>query len=240
MIKKILLHGITVGSLVIFIVLGLASASTTPSVNNNSSSSKSFFDFFEPFKSPEDRGFSVIRLKNNEEPQIRFTSDLENENFEMLSNYYVCLGTTGFNGISKDDLRDNIISQCKRIGATMALYSVDYTHTTSSGYRRYDYLIYYFVKFTDDVGFGINLTDLTVRERQNHKRNTGAVVSIVYKRTPAFYANIFRGDIIVKINDIEILDVDDGILALHYLPKGDTVKIEILRDGKREIIQAKY
>jgi len=248
--KKWLSHGITVGVFVIFILLGLASTSTTPSVNNNSSTnssssnkssnSKKFFDFYEPFKSPEDRGYNVIRLNKNEEPKILSSSDINNDYFEMLSDYYVCLGATSFNGPS-EDIIDSIKEQCKRIGATIALYSIEYAYTTGSyNIRRYDYSVYYFVKFTDDVGFGIRLTDLDVRERQNYKRNTGAVVYIVYKRTPAFYSNIFRGDIIVKINGKEILDADDGDLVLYLLSKGDTVNIEILRDGKSETIKTKY
>jgi len=244
MLKKILPHIISALALFVFIIIGLASTSTTPSVNNStstkSSDNKSFFDFFEPARNPEKEGYTVIRLKNNEEPQIRSSYDLENDYFEMLSDYYLCIGSTTYNGISKNNTQDNIKTQCKRIGATMALYSVDYTYTTSLGYRRYDYSVYYFVRFTDEVGFGLSLIDLGVKERQDNKRNTGALVHIVYKRSPAFYANIFRGDIIIKINDTELLDSLSGSLKLYLLTKGDTVNIEILRNGKNEIIKTKY
>ena len=76
--------------------------------------------------------------------------------------------------------------------------------------------------------------------RQSYKRNTGAFVNIVYKNTPAYYANIVRGDIIIKINDKEILNANDGISVINSIEKGSAVNIEVLRDRKSETISTTF
>ena len=173
-----------------------------------------------------------------------------NDTDEIKSDYYVCIGGTSFNG-PFEDIQNDIRLQCKEIGATVALYAREYTDTrygstyyqgTGGSYsiRRYDYTVFYLVKFTNDVGFGAVLMDIDNDTRQTYKRNTGAIVSLVYRNTPAYYANIVRGDIIVKINNIEILNTYDGYSVINSLAKGRIVNIEVLRDGKSETISTTF
>jgi hypothetical protein len=211
-----------------------------------SSSCSTMAEFYEPYRTPEERGYTVIRLKENEEPKIYSTNDLSNDVFDQISDHYVVLGVTSYNGPA-DNITDDIKMHCKKIGATVALYSITYTDTrygssyyqgTGGSYsiKRYDYDIYYFVKFIDDVGFGIQTIDLDGQLRQEYKRNTGAFVNIVYKNSPAFYANIVRGDIIIKINGIETFDADTAMYIINSFSKGDKISIEIIRNGRNETI----
>jgi hypothetical protein len=221
----------------IFITLVLVSCATTSSFSN----------FYKPLRSPEERGYNVIRLNQDEEPRIILSNNLTNDLYDYLSRRYIILGKTSFNGPS-EEFRNDIKMQCKKIGATVALYSIEYTHTnhgsifyegTGGAYsiRRYDYSVYYLVAFIDDVGFGANLVDLDEQTRQQYRRNTGAFVHIVYVNTPAFYANIIRGDIIISINDNEILDSMDAFLIIDNFSKGEQVNIEVIRDYRIETIE---
>lgn len=203
-------------------------------------------DFYGPLIPPEKFGYNVTRLKENEEPKIIFSNDFDNDTYNILSTHYQCLGFSNFNG-SQEDITNELITHCKKIGATIALYSKNYTDTRygSTQYglysvKRYDYHVSYFVEFTDDVKLGIELVDLDNRDSELYKRNTGAKVFIVYKESPAYFANIVRGDIIIKINEKDILTAKDGIIIMKSLRKGDDIKIDIIRDGQIKIFQLKY
>ena len=212
---------------------------------NSCSTFSNVSKFYEPFNVSEDV-WNVIKLQENEEPEIYSTDDIMNDTDEIKSDHYVCIGGTGFNG-PFEDIQNDIRLKCKEIGATIALYSIDYTDTrygstyyqgTGGSYsiRHYDYTVFYLAKFTNDVGFGAVLMDIDNDTRQTYKRNTGAIVSLVYKNAPAYYANIVRGDIIIKINGKEILSANDGYSVINSLAIGSVVNMEVLRDGKSETI----
>lgn len=71
----------------------------------------------------------------------------------------------------------------------------------------------------------VNLPD-DVRDRL--KRNTGAYVSIVIHGTPAFRANVLEGDVILKINDLDVVDGKGFLDQLTQLA-GQTVTLGIVR-----------
>lgn len=69
---------------------------------------------------------------------------------------------------------------------------------------------------------------------------TGAVkdglrASIVVKGKPAYAAGLKNGDIIKKINDVDITDIEVYMKALATLKKGDVAVVKVLRDGKELI-----
>lgn len=195
----------------------------------SSPSSSSIAKWYEPYRTPEHRGYTAIYLSDDEEPRIISSSNISSDLFNYLSRHYVALGLSGWNGPSAEIIKE-IKQHAKKIGATVALYSIEYTdtRTTTSYYqgtggtysvRRYDFTIYFLVEFTDDVGFGLSLLDLNDQRRQEYQRNTGAFVNIVYINTPAFYANIIRNDIIISINGKDILNSDDAWLIMEYFSK---------------------
>ena len=98
---------------------------------------------------------------------------MNNDINEILSNNYIIIGTTSFNGPG-DDITNSIKNQCKENGATIALYDIEYTniHTmflshgnyySSYDIRRFNYTVYYFVQRTFLPALGWRLVDLDNR-----------------------------------------------------------------------------
>jgi hypothetical protein len=75
------------------------------------------------------------------------------------------------------------------------------TRTTNVPYSfdRYDYYATYWVKLKEPM-FGTFVRDLTTSERQQIGSNKGIIVTAVIKNSVAFKADVFRGDIIKRIN----------------------------------------
>ena len=96
--------------------------------------------------------------------------------------------------------------------------------------RRHDYLATYWVKLKQPV-FGTHTRDLTNELRQKIASNKGALVIAVIKGSPAFRADILKGDILKKISNVDIYDVSSVQDALGQ-HAGEEVTVEILRDGK--------
>ena len=223
----------------IFILLAIASASTpsttsseSSSASSSRSSSRTFSDFYDSWTDAKTEK-DVITLKEGENPRLIRSNDVDEDLYEYLSDYYIIIGRTGFNGPSEDIIND-IREQCRKNGATIALYSIEYAYATGGSYsiRRYDHTVYYLVKWTGrPSNFGFILIDLSAEDRRNLEMNTGAKVSFVYKYTPAFYANFLRNDIIIRINGYKITNADDFYLyyILSDFNEGDEIEIEFIR-----------
>jgi serine protease DegS len=67
---------------------------------------------------------------------------------------------------------------------------------------------------------------------------SGLVITDVYQNSPAFFSGLLPGDIIVRINQIWATEKDRGMNIIANLSPGDSVKLDVLRDGKRKIINA--
>jgi hypothetical protein len=193
----------------------------------------------------------VITLQQGEQPQIIRRNNIEDAVIDLLSDYFIIVGRTSFNGTAseQDNLVDDIKKQCRKNGATIAVYSITYTSTRSGtlssgmtyNIRRYDYVVYYFVKsIAPKDKIGLWLVDLSIDERRKYQRNTGAIVNVVYKNSPAFYANILKDDIIIRINDTVINDKDDYLLFYLFSAKeGDNLEIELIRNNRSNIVKIK-
>jgi len=191
---------------------------------------------------------NIITLKENEQPRILKSNNIAEEYYDILANYYYCIGDTSFNGTAsvQNTLIEDIKKQCRHNGATLALYSINYTDTRSgiigtggnvSSYniRRYDYTVYYFVAM-DSIPeilrfFGVDCVDLNNDLRRRTGRNTGAYVRVVYKNSPAFYANLFRNDVIITINKKSITNSNDFFDAILDYYAGETIEIEYIRNN---------
>jgi hypothetical protein len=193
---------------------------------------------------------NIITLQERQEPRIIRSSNMNDDVNEILSNNYIIIGTTSFNG-PDDDITNSIKMQCRQNGATIALYGKDYTDTRHGVYsnyyggissyniRRYDYTVYYFVQRTFLPALGWRLVDLDNENRRIFQRNTGAIVFVVLKNTSVFYANIVRNDIIVRINDQVINNVDDYWKIYENLNFGDIIEVEYIRNNRSNIVNIK-
>ncbi|MDR3345912.1 MAG: PDZ domain-containing protein [Campylobacteraceae bacterium] len=99
--------------------------------------------------------------------------------------------------------------------------------------HRYDQNAVFFAPITTKFKLGIFVNSLTQEMRQILQRNNGVVVKIVYKSTPAFYANILSNDIIIGINDIEIGEHNFNSV-LGAIPAGEKIKIVAIRNGQEK------
>lgn len=122
-------------------------------------------------------------------------------------------------------------------GGGYATYSGN-AYTTTSGtkttyipynVRQYDYIATYWVKLKPPI-FGAYLAELTTELRQEIGSNKGMLINAVVKDSPAFQADIIRGDILRQIGDIQIYSQDTFEEALER-HKGQVVTTLIYRNG---------
>jgi len=106
------------------------------------------------------------------------------------------------------------------------------TQTTYIPYniRRYDYGASYWIKLKPPV-FGARFKDLDADTRARLESNKGVEVIAVIKKSPAFNADILRGDVLKKIGSDEIYD-SASCVDLFKKYKGQLVDIDIIRNGR--------
>lgn len=159
-------------------------------------------------------------LSPDKKPNFITTDNMEATLLEAISNHYWPIGCNKFYGPKLENFK-LISDKAKELKACIVLFEQKYqktltyqdgaysvyggsTHT--SHYDIYDYQVYYLVKIAKKMKLGIFYADLTEQQRTELQKNYGVYVNVVYKNTPAFYANIIRGDIILKINDKLVYD----------------------------------
>lgn len=112
-------------------------------------------------------------------------------------------------------------------------YTTTYgTKTTYIPYtvHRSDYLATYWIKMKPPI-FGTHIRDLTPEIKQQIGSNKGILIYAVIKGSPAFDADILKGDVLRKIGDVLVFDMDSfqGALAKY---KGRETDVVIVREGK--------
>lgn len=200
-------------------------------------------------------------FNTNQSLEIRKSEKIDEEYLSLLSNNYKCLGSSSFEWIrfsNKAQLK-GITKLAKNIGATNVLYSCDYVRTiksnstttvfnnngtmttapTTPDIDKYLYKAYFLVKMTDLPLIGFMYKNISDDEKINIKRNTGIQVSIVYKDSPAYYANIVRGDVIIGINDIEIRNSNEFCEIMKKYKKEDKITLTVIRQYQEAKISFK-
>lgn len=96
--------------------------------------------------------------------------------------------------------------------------------------HRSDYTAVYFVKQRFNLGtFVRNLED---SERQAFQTNQGVIVLTVVDNTPAFYADILSGDMIVSIDGATV-STQDHFSEILESRRGSQVAIVLIRGGQK-------
>ncbi|MBI2969674.1 MAG: DegQ family serine endoprotease [Gammaproteobacteria bacterium] len=88
---------------------------------------------------------------------------------------------------------------------------------------------------------GIQVQDLSpdLAEAFGIKNQGGAVVNSVLPGSPAAEAGLQAGDVITAINRKPVKNASDVRNRVGLLPQGETVRFEVLRDGKSRTLTAK-
>ncbi|MDP6987668.1 MAG: PDZ domain-containing protein, partial [Phycisphaerales bacterium] len=101
---------------------------------------------------------------------------------------------------------------------------------------RYSHQVMYWAPYQGTPATGVSPRDLSSDETTRFGRNTGAVVYIVANGTPAFYANILAGDLIIQINETPITsakDYTDYVLS----NRGKEVVVLLVRNGEAKEVK---
>lgn len=229
----------TVSFLLLFTFVGCETTEGVSSYSNRTD----IDEFYKVLKSSNEIP-DECKLAADEQPKIYYTNDFESDLYFLQSNYYYAIGYAGWNGTAEgvNKIEKNAEKLCRRYGAKVALYSYEYTDTRngwtqygSYAIKRYDCNIYLFVPYEKSYiqmpKIGIEWRDLNASDRLAIQRNTGAYIAIVYEKSPAFYANLSKGDILTEINGTQILDSNSVYLATMYLTSGSPVTLKYLRNG---------
>jgi hypothetical protein len=95
---------------------------------------------------------------------------------------------------------------------------------------RFDCLATYWIKLKPPI-FGVHVQDLTPEIRRIIGSNRGILVTAVIKNSPAFRADILKGDILRKIAGVDLYD-PKSLREIIAKFEGQKIIVEILRDGK--------
>lgn len=97
-------------------------------------------------------------------------------------------------------------------------------------FHRADYLATYWVKIKPPR-LGVQITDLTSEIQQEIKSDKGMLITAVVRDSPAFNADILRGDVLKKIGNVEIYDSEITHQAVQQY-SGQKVPVFLIRDRK--------
>jgi aminopeptidase YwaD len=66
--------------------------------------------------------------------------------------------------------------------------------------------------------------------------NNGLRADFVTPGKPAFKAGMMKGDVIVSINDKTINNIQDYMYRMSKISQGETINVEVIRNGKKEVL----
>lgn len=233
--------------------------------------------FYSSYVDPQSLS-EVELLKEDEDPKIFLSDDLERDIRVARSRRYIPIGYSSFNGELEGD--EGIKKQARQVRATLVLVKSEYTNTqtvttplfipnqsttyhqgivnaygsgghgygsysgTSTTYssavvpvttqrHRYNQTAVFFVRSNQPFRIGVSVRDLTPQERLQLERNTGAVVDVVVEDSPAFFANLLPGDVLVRIDRTDVRNMDHAHELMKAVPHDQgAVRFDMLRNGE--------
>jgi len=82
------------------------------------------------------------------------------------------------------------------------------------------------------MGVGTVTVDASIAARFGLSVDSGAYVQSVAEGSPAEAAGMQRGDIITRIDDTDVIGVEDVFIGVRTHKVGETVPVQIMRDGE--------
>jgi S1-C subfamily serine protease len=212
----------------------------------------------------------VQLLVEGQEPQVLGTDDFDRDTRILESKRYVPIGNSNFNGplenmknvaaqakqigativlvgsqytdtqtnTSTLFLPDNKTTYYPGgVATTYGTMAVPFTTTQ----RRYDQYAVYFVKSTQKLKLGVSLRNLTPDQRVQFQRNTGVFIPVVLEDTPAFYANVLGGDVLIEIDGQLVKNVEQALALVDDIPHEKTsTTLTVIRNSSEKEIEVKF
>jgi S1-C subfamily serine protease len=120
-------------------------------------------------------------------------------------------------------------------------YNSTGTITTPGGYSTYAipysvsrntfYASYWVKQDPRKLHLGVSPAPLSDELRRKLERNTGVMIAVVIRDTPAFKANILEGDVVLKVNGADVVDPPSFIAQLTQWA-GKTVTLDVMRGDR--------
>ncbi|SEL90058.1 PDZ domain-containing protein [Colwellia chukchiensis] len=105
--------------------------------------------------------------------------------------------------------------------------------------RRYDQSAVYFVKSTQKLKYGLMFNNLNPEQRAFFQRNTGVIVEVVIEDTPAFYANVLPGDLLIKVDENPVHNIEHATKILKSTPGPQSI-LSVIRNGEEKEITVTF
>jgi len=195
---------------------------------------------------------NVVQSKTK--PQVYSSQDINADCQRMLEDGYTILGVSNFVWTTADT--KHAAKFAKKLGASVVLIHYRFQETVAGGtmimpmiggyggalatpinFHRYEQTAYFFAKTKPGkMPYGIWMNDLTTEQSRDLGTSKGVGVQAVVRGSPAFDADLLAGDIILTFagRDISTPERWDAVKSSH---SGQTVPVEIMRNGKRMTLQ---
>lgn len=112
-------------------------------------------------------------------------------------------------------------------------------HTTYK--RRYDQNAVYFIKSTKKLRFGVYVNDLSLDQRIDLERNTGAFINVVIEDSPAFYSNVMMGDVLIAIDGTSVKNANHALELMRNVSNAATSSdFTVIRNGVEKKINIQF
>lgn len=98
---------------------------------------------------------------------------------------------------------------------------------------RQDYLAVYLKKSWHKPVLGVVLTPVTAEQARIVGTNNALLITIVMRRTPAFYADLYEGDVILEFNGQRVPLEEEAFGALLEKHRGKEIELLIYRSGNK-------
>lgn len=219
----------------------------------------------------------LVFLKEGEEPKIFSTDDINRDGKILMSKNYSPIGYSDFYGPLESE--SNLISQAKKVRATMVLCTWEYrnTNTNTGSYTIpttnyetgtvysggqtayytgtttesksvpysystdvYDQSTVFFVKNNKKYDLGINYEKIS-REKRIEIDQDGILITMLYEDTPAYRSNLLVKDIIIKINNEKIKELEEFWKKINKYKKTEgKCVLTVVRNGVNKNININF
>ena len=228
-------------------ILSLTLAASVPAIAGP------YEDFFQASGESVEDG-----IRSKSPPQVFTSNDLDADFRRLLEDGYILLGGASWTGTPEDAKKTAKFA--KKIKATIALVNVKYVETVSGGtqvmmmpiiggyggmiggalpvsFDRYEQTAYFFVKAKPEkIGLGLRFESLTPSQARAVGSGKGISITSVVRGAPAFDAGVIAGDIIMAVAGQDV-STTDRLVRVKADYAGQTVPVEIIRDGQPQTLQ---